>query len=139
MDSDGKLIDPITSTASISADARSNDSGNNPNDPTARTSTTSRKSVAVDVRNGQSASFVPQSTPADARHRPRPFKGRTAGNKQSAVFTLLAFNFSTAAFIQDEVPDPPFVCPEKLKCASAGWVRRSIPGSAFTFPSEMVI
>jgi hypothetical protein len=70
--------------------------------------------------------------------------GSTDANKQSAVFRLFASNFSTAGVIQDEVQDPPFVCPEKLKCPSAGWVRASIPGplgvlDPFAFPNEMVI
>ena len=127
----GKYKDPITSTASISSDARSSDSGNNPNDPTVEAFSDHAEVVGVDLVNGLSASFIPQSAPDDEPLRldtdPNGV-GPTGVNPQSAVFRLLAFNFSTAAVIQDEVQDPPFVCPPKLKCPSAGWVRASVPG-----------
>src|SRR4029453_18970265 len=50
---------PISSTASLTADARASDTGNNPNDPTTETFSDAPEVVAVDLRQGVSASAVP--------------------------------------------------------------------------------
>jgi uncharacterized repeat protein (TIGR01451 family) len=141
VDPAGKFIDPLSSTASISADARRNDSGNNPNDPTDEDFSDVAEVVAVDLVDGQSASFIPANRELTLDTDPDN-SGATSSDKQFAIFRLLAFNFSTTAVIEDEVEDPSFVCPEKLKCPTAGWVDASIPGlvpDPFAFPSKMEI
>ena len=126
-----------SAVARISADARQSDKQDNPNDPTSEDFADAPEVVAVDLVNGQSASFIPQNKEVTLDTDPN-HQGATPGNPQSAVFTLFASSFSTAAVIQDEDDAPAFECPKTLKCPSAGWVRASIPG-LFTFPSSMLI
>jgi uncharacterized repeat protein (TIGR01451 family) len=131
-----------SSTASISSDARSSDTGNNPKDPTVEAFSDVPEVVEVQVIDGQSISAVPNGitvpldTDADG-------SGATGADKRTAKFTLFAFGFSTTATINDEVEDT-FVCPQGLKCPSGGWTESFIPGPGglidpFVLPSRMEI
>jgi uncharacterized repeat protein (TIGR01451 family) len=132
-----------SNTASISSDARANDSGNNPNDPTVETFSDSPEVVEVKVVEDLANSAVPDgirlklNTDYDGT-------GATAGDPQTAKFDLLARGFSTTAIVDDDVPDAGFVCPSGLKCPTGGWVESFVPGplgllDPFTPPSEFRI
>jgi uncharacterized repeat protein (TIGR01451 family) len=132
-----------SSQASISADARSSDSGNNPNDPTAEDFSDAPELVEVRVVDGQGISAVPDgiSVPLDTD---ADGSGANGIDNRTAKFTLLAIGFSTTATITDSVADSNFVCPQGLKCMGGGWTESFIPGPAglndpFTLPSRMEI
>jgi uncharacterized repeat protein (TIGR01451 family) len=140
---DGKFIDPLSSTASISADARRNDTGNDPGDPTAEDFSDFPEVVAVDLREGQSASFIPADVPLTLDTDPDG-SGATGSDTRTAKFKIFASGFSTTAVINDQVEDAGFVCPEKLKCPGGGWTQASIPGplgtlNPFAFPSSLEV
>jgi hypothetical protein len=119
--------DPLVAAASISADARQKDKGNNPNDPTNETFSAAADPVAVDRREGQSASAIPQEqavtldTDVDG-------KGATREDQRTAKFTVFTKGFFTSAAIDDEVPDNSFDCPDGLICPGGGWTQAIIPG-----------
>ena len=146
MDPDGKPVDPISSTASISADARASDTGNNPTDPTRETFDDEPEKVSVDQRQGLSASAVPDGVDLTLNTDPNN-TGPTGSDKRTAKFRLFPVGFATTAVINDEVEDPGFVCPTsptKLKCPSGGWTESFIPGAngltdPFVSPSLMRI
>jgi len=132
-----------SNTASISSDARSNDTGNNPNDPTVEAFSDSPEVVEVRVVEDLANSAVPDgirlklNTDYDGA-------GATAADPQTAKFDLLASGFSTTAIVDDDVPDAGFVCPSGLKCPTGGWVESFVPGPLGLFdpfkpPSEFKI
>jgi uncharacterized repeat protein (TIGR01451 family) len=134
---------PISSTASITADARSSDTGNNPNDPTSETFSDAPEVVAVDLRQGVSASAVPNQTEVTLDTDPNG-TGATATDQRTAKFRLFPFGFATTATVNDTVQDAGFVCPNKLKCPTGGWTESFIPGAngltdPFISPSIMEI
>jgi hypothetical protein len=118
---------PLSSQATIAGDARRNDKGNNPNDPTNESFSDAPEIVAVDLREGRSASAVPEDqvvtldTDVDG-------EGATREDKRTAKFTVFSNGFFTSAAIDDEVPDNSFVCPTGLFCPSGGWTQAIIPG-----------
>jgi uncharacterized repeat protein (TIGR01451 family) len=117
-----------SSRASISADARASDKGNNPNDPTLEEFSDAPEVIEVRVVDGQGISAIPNGinvpldTDADGL-------GATGTDKRTAKFTLFASGFSTTATIDDSVEDN-FVCPQGLKCPGGGWTQAVIPGPA---------
>lgn len=119
--------EPLSSVATISGDARRKDKGNNPSDPTNEAFSDAPETVAVDRREGQSASAIPQDqtvtldTDVDG-------KGLARNDKRIAKFTLFANDFFTSAAIDDDVPDSKFVCPTDLFCPTGGWTQAVIPG-----------
>jgi uncharacterized repeat protein (TIGR01451 family) len=134
---------PISSTASITADARASDKGNNPNDPTTETFSDAPEEVAVDLRQGVSASAVPDGVQVTLDTDPNG-TGATNTDKRTAKFRLFPIGFATTATVTDEVQDAGFVCPAKLKCPTGGWTESFIPGAKgltdpFVFPSVMEI
>jgi uncharacterized repeat protein (TIGR01451 family) len=132
-----------SSTASVTADARASDKGNNPDDPTAESFSDAPEVVEVQVIDGQGISAVPNrvnvplNTDADG-------SGATGTDTRTAKFTLFAVGFSTTANITDSVEDN-FVCPQGLKCPGGGWTEAVIPGplndpfAPFLPPSRMDI
>jgi uncharacterized repeat protein (TIGR01451 family) len=132
-----------SNVVSVSSDARANDSGNNPNDPTAESFSDAAEVVEVratenlansDLPNGQRLQL---NTDYDGT-------GATPADPQTAKFKLLAVGFSTTAVVDDDVPDSGFVCPTGLKCPRGGWVQAVIPGplgllDPFKPPSEFRI
>ena len=116
----------LAGTATISGDARRNDKGNNPNDPTDESFSADWAKVAVDRREGQSASALPEDqtltldTDVDG-------KGVARTDTRIARFTLFASDFFTSAAIDDDVPQNNFVCPV-LFCTKGGWTQAVIPG-----------
>ena len=134
---------PISSTASITADARSSDTGNNPNDPTTETFSDAPEVVAVDLRQGVSASAVPDGVEVTLDTDSNG-TGATGTDTRTAKFRLFPIGFATTATVNDTVQDPGFVCPNKLKCPTGGWTESFIPGAnglsdPFVFPSVMEI
>jgi uncharacterized repeat protein (TIGR01451 family) len=132
-----------SNTASLSSDARSSDTGNNPKDPTVETFSDAPEVVEVKVIEDVANSAVPDgirlklNTDYDGT-------GATANDRQTAKFDLLASGFSTTAIVDDDVPDAGFVCPSGLKCPSGGWVESFVPGplglfDPFKAPSEFKI
>jgi uncharacterized repeat protein (TIGR01451 family) len=119
--------DPLSSTASISADARRNDTGNNPDDPTTEAFSDAPEVVSVELREDEAASVVPQGLELTLNTDPDQ-SGATGTDRRTAKFKLFAFDFSTTAVIDDEVEDPGFVCPDKLRCPGGGWTESFIPG-----------
>jgi hypothetical protein len=117
-----------SSVAGVSADARSSDKGNNPNDPTVEDFEDTPEPVEVRVVDGQSISSVPDGVMVTLDTNPigldaDPFDVRTA------KFRLRAVGFSSTALITDSVPDDnTFVCPQTLKCPGGGWTEAFIPG-----------
>jgi uncharacterized repeat protein (TIGR01451 family) len=130
-----------SSTASLTADARASDKGNNPNDPTSETFDDTPEIVEVRVIDGAGISAIPNrvnvplDTDADG-------SGATGTDNRTAKFTLFAAGFSTTANIRDSVEDT-FVCPQGLKCPGGGWTEAVIPGplgnplAPFLPPSKM--
>ena len=131
-----------SSTASVSADARASDTGNNPNDPTIEAFDDDPEVVEVRFIDGQGISDVPDGVTVPLDTDPDG-SGATGTDKRTAKFTLFAFGFSTTATINDQVEDT-FVCPQGLKCPTGGWTEAFIPGPAgllspFVPPSSMEI
>lgn len=132
-----------SNVASVSSDARANDSGNNPNDPTVETFSDAPEVVEVKATENLANSDLPNgfrlrlNTDYDNT-------GATLADPQTAKFNLLPVGFSTTAVIDDDVADPGFVCPTSLKCPSGGWVQGFVPGplgllDPFKPPSEFKI
>jgi uncharacterized repeat protein (TIGR01451 family) len=134
-----------TSTAAVarvSADARQNDKQDNPNDPTGEAFADAPEVIAIDRRQGLSASFVPADTNVTL-DTDTDGTGATLTDRRTAKFILRASGFSTSATVEDEVDDT-FVCPERLKCPTGGWTEAFIPGpngllDPFSLPSRMEI
>jgi hypothetical protein len=137
------VAEVTSSTASVTADARASDKGNNPDDPTLETFPDAPELVEVRVIDGEGISAVPNrvnvplNTDADG-------SGATDTDQRTAKFTLFAVGFSTTAKIKDSVEDT-FVCPTGLKCPGGGWTEAVIPGplndpfAPFLPPSKMDI
>jgi uncharacterized repeat protein (TIGR01451 family) len=135
-----------SNVASISSDARANDSGNNPNDPTSESFSDAPEVVEVKATEDLANSDLPNgirlrlNTDYDNT-------GATLNDPQTAKFTLLnriPNGFSTTAVVDDDVPDAGFVCPTGLKCPTGGWVQGVVPGplgllDPFAPPSEFKI
>ena len=132
-----------SNVATVSSDARTNDTGNNPNDPTAESFSDAPEVVEVRATENLANSDAPNglrlglNTDYDGT-------GATLADPQTAKFNLLPIGFSTTAVVDDDVPDSGFVCPTGLKCPSGGWVQGVIPGplgllDPFVPPSEFRI
>jgi uncharacterized repeat protein (TIGR01451 family) len=129
-----------SAVARVSADARQSDKQENPNDPTGEDFADIAEVVAIDFRQGLSASFVPADTDLTLDTDTNG-TGATSTDKRTAKFILRASGFSTTATVDDEVDDT-FVCPQGLKCPTGGWTEAFIPGPAglfdpFNSPSRM--
>jgi uncharacterized repeat protein (TIGR01451 family) len=126
--------------ASLSADARQNDKQGNPNDPTEEDFDDAPEVVAIDSRQGLSASVIPEDVEVTL-DTDTDRTGATATDKRTAKFVLFADGFSTTAVVNDQVEDT-FVCPARLRCPSGGWTEAVIPGptglfAPFAPPSRM--
>lgn len=137
------LATSTSNVASISSDARANDSGNNPNDPTSESFSDAPEVVEVKTIEDLANSDVPNgirlrlNTDYDNT-------GATATDPQTAKLNLLSIGFSTTAIVDDDVADSGFVCPTGLKCPTGGWVESVVPGplgllDPFSPPSEFKI
>jgi hypothetical protein len=132
-----------SNVASVSADARANDSGNNPNDPTVESFSDAPEVIEVRATEDLANSDLPNgfrlrlNTDYDNT-------GATSADPHTAKFNLLPIGFSTTAVVDDDVADPGFVCPAGLKCPTGGWVQAFVPGplgllDPFNPPSEFKI
>jgi hypothetical protein len=132
-----------SSVASITADARASDKGNNPNDPTVEDFEDVPEPVEVRLVDGRSVSAVPNGVTA-ALDTDADGSGANGIDTRTAKFTLFPVGFSTTANIKDSVGDT-FVCPQGLKCPGGGWTEAVIPGplndpfAPFVPPSRMDI
>jgi uncharacterized repeat protein (TIGR01451 family) len=132
-----------TNTASITYDARANDKGNNPNDPTSETFTDAPEIVDVKAIEDLANTDVPNGIGV-ALNTDYDNTTATPADPQTAKIDLLASGFSTTAIIDDDVPDSGFVCPQGLKCTTGGWVEAVVPGplgllDPFRPPSEFKV
>jgi uncharacterized repeat protein (TIGR01451 family) len=137
---------PTSNLASISSDARANDSGNNPKDPTIESFSDTPEDIEVRATENLANSDLPNgfrlmlNTDYDN-------SSATLKDPQTARFNLLnllPFGFSTTAVVDDDVPDLGFVCPTGLKCPTGGWVQAEVHGplgrlDPFKPPSEFKI
>lgn len=129
--------------ASISYDARENDKQENPKDPTNEAFSLPPDVIEVQAIEDIANSFLPKGVRL-ALDTDYDGTGATVDDPQTAKFTLLANGFSTSALVDDDVPDPGFVCPNGLKCTTGGWVQAAVPGppglaNPFAPPNEFKI
>jgi uncharacterized repeat protein (TIGR01451 family) len=113
--------------ASISYDARANDKQDNPKDPTNEAFSLPPDVIDVQAIEDIANSLVPNGVGL-ALNTDYDGTGATRDDPQTAKFNLRAVGFSTTALVDDDVPDPGFVCPNGLKCPTGGWVQAAVPG-----------
>jgi hypothetical protein len=117
------------SVATLTSDARANDTGTDDGDPTPET-VTEGQDVSVGVQQGHSASAVHRNEKITLDTDPSG-TGATDQDVQTARFTILAKDFFTSAAVDDNVQDSAFECPSGFFCPGGGWVQAVIPGPAF--------